>query len=226
MRTPATLFRAIVTSLRTAVAPLTGFEHPRAALFILLVNRICRMANRFDALFAKWQAGTLPKPRPSRAGPSRADPSRVGQSRTPGEPRARPRLPGRRAWLLHVTEQVRLAAAICGTQLQHQFATPDFAAFLQAAPQAGRILRPLCRMIGIDPPPECAWPPRRRASRKAVPPSPGNAPSPAIAGAWAAKWTERGGGAASDPRGRPNPTPLHPIYPIGFRPSPFRFSRT
>ena len=188
MSTLATRFRAILAILRTAVAPLAVFEHPRTAIFVLLVNRIGRMANRFDALFSKWQAGTLPKPRPSRA----------GQSRRPCQ---RLRLPGRRAWRLHVTEHVRLAAAACGGQLQHQFATPDFDKFLQAAPQAGRILRPLCHMLGIDPPTPLRLPKRPRPAR----------PRPAP--------------AQASPL-RPQPTPPHPIYPIGFRPSPFRFSAT
>ena len=179
-------FRAILAILRTAVAPLAVFEHTRTAIFILLVNRIGRMANRFDALFAKWQAGTLPKPRPSRAGQSR-------------KPCPRLRLPGRRAWLLHVTEHVRLAAAVCGGQLQHQFADPDFEKFLQAAPQAGRILRPLCHMLGIDPPPALHLPDRPRPAR---PPPPPAQPAPI----------------------RPRPAPHRAVYPIGFRPLPFRFS--
>jgi len=186
MSTLATRFRAILAILRTAVAPLAVFEHPRTAIFILLVNRISRMANRFDALFAKWQAGNLPKPRPSRAGQSR-------------KPCQRLRLPGRRAWLLHVTEHVRLAAAVCGGQLQHQFADPDFEKFLHAAPQAGRILRPLCHMLGIDPPPAAQRPPRGPRT-----PTP-RKPQLPMAEA---------------------PPPMRPIYPIGFRPSLLRFSPT
>ena len=184
MTTLTARFRAILAILRTAVAPLAVFEHPRTAIFILLVKRISRMANRFDALFAKWQAGTLPKPRPSRAGQTR-------------KPCQRLRLPGRRAWLLHVTEHVRLAAAVCGGQLQHQFADPDFEKFLQAAPQAGRILRPLCHMLGIDAP---------QALRPSV-----NAASPAKADVRAPEWTREGGEPARDVQAHPTPALSGPL---------------
>ena len=178
MPTLATRFRAILSILRTAIAPLVAYEHTRTAIFILLVNRIARVANRFDVLFAKWQTGTLPKPRRSRAS-------------QPARRHERPRLPEGRAWLLHVTEHVRLAAAACGSQLQHQFADPDFKEFLQAVPQAGRILRPLCHMLGIEPPLRLPPKPRPTRPRGPRPPKP-----------------DAG-------------QPLRPIYPIGFRPPLF-----
>ena len=57
-------------------------------------------------------------------------------------------------------------------------ASPDTRALVEAAPQAGRLLRPLCRALAIDPP---AWlrlpgtpeppPPRPSPARRTWPPS-------------------------------------------------------
>ena len=167
MLTLATRFVAILAGLRAAIANHTVKDRPREALFVLAWTRIGRMANRFQALFARWQAGTLPAPRPSRAGQPRAS-------------RPHPRLPRGRAW---VVAHVGYQAANHASQLQHLLADPDMAAFLQAVPQAGRILRPLCHVLGIDPPP--------------TPPSPGNAPSPAQAETCAV--TRTPGNAAAPP---------------------------
>jgi len=152
MTTIATRFRDILTGLRAIIAAHMAKDPLRVPLFTLLWTRIGRMAGRFETLFAKWQAGTLPKPRPSR----------VNQHRNT---RPNPRLPEGRAWVVvHVGYQ----AANLASQLQHLLADPAMADFLQAAPQAGRILRPLCHMLGIDPP---------------QPPSPPvNAPMPAKRG--------------------------------------------
>ncbi|MBC7635516.1 MAG: hypothetical protein H7251_07930, partial [Acetobacteraceae bacterium] len=49
------------------------------------------------------------------------------------------------AWLL---VQVQ-AAASYRAQLEHMLSQAECAEFLAAVPQAGRILRPLCRMLGI-----------------------------------------------------------------------------
>ena len=125
-------------------------------MLVLVWGRIGRMANRFDNLFAHWRAGTLPKPRPSRAG-------------APIMLRETARFPTGRAWLVHV---VGYEAAGRASQLQHLLANPDMAEFLQAAPQAGRILRPLCHMLGIDPPIEAT---------RALPP-PLKPPTPARSG--------------------------------------------
>jgi hypothetical protein len=45
-------------------------------------------------------------------------------------------------------------AAGYGSQLRHLLTDAECAAFLEAVPQAGRILRPLLRMLSIDPLPE------------------------------------------------------------------------
>ena len=160
-------FATILAGLRAAVANSSalGSANPahaervraRTALLVLVWGRIGRMANRFETLFARWRAGTLPKPRPSRAG-------------APTTPRETARYPAGRAWLVHV---VGYEAAGPASQLQHLLAHPDMAEFLHAAPQAGRILRPLCHMLGIDPPLE---PSRPRARQTRPPCAPASAP--------------------------------------------------
>ena len=56
-------------------------------------------------------------------------------------------MPSRRLWLFHVAQ---VPAAIALSHLQHWMAHPDLPAFLAAAPQAGRLLRPLCRLVGLE----------------------------------------------------------------------------
>ncbi len=55
------------------------------------------------------------------------------------------------------------------SQLQHLLAEPEMAALIAAAPQMGRILRPLCRMLGVRPPPGLRAPPPARAPAPASP---------------------------------------------------------
>ena len=158
----AARFTSFLADLRVAVAAHAPRNPQRTVLFGLLWGRLGRMASRFESLFAKWQAGALPKPRKPRANPPRTR-------------RPTPRLPQRRAWLLAEPEIFRLAAAACRSRLEHLFTDPAMAAFLQAAPQAGRILRPLCHMLGItaapDLPAVLALPPPPRF-RPAPPPTP------------------------------------------------------
>ena len=164
MPTLATLFCAILSSLRSAVAAHSGRVGVRGPIFGLLWGRLGRTASRFEALFARWQAGKLPKRREPRAS-------------RPTTPRERPRLPQGRAWLLHEPEIFRLPAAGSRSQLEHLFANPTFEQFVQAVPQAGRILRPLCHMLGIDPPGPLRPPPRPPRFRQPRAPKP-RAPKP------------------------------------------------
>ena len=160
MKTLTTRFVAILTGLRAVIGTHLARDRSREAVFVLLWTRIGRTANRFAALFARWRAGKLPRPRPSRA----------GQSRSPRAPQ--PRLPRKHVW---VVAEIGYQAAGYAGQLQHLLAEPDMADFLAAAPQAGRLLRPLCHMLGITAAPELpaslALPPPPRF-RPAPPPPP------------------------------------------------------
>ena len=153
METLATLFSAILTGMRAALAPHVDRDRTRTPILILAMNRINRAAQRFQALFTRWQSNTLPTPRPARA--ARAS-----------EPRPKPYFPTGRAWLAGATDHhVRGRAS----QLQHLLAHPDMAEFLAAAPQAGRILRPLCHMLGVTMPAILQLPPEARRPKPARP---------------------------------------------------------
>ena len=83
-------------------------------------------------------------------------------------PAAGVRLPGGRGWLVRV---LGYEAAGYASQLQHLLNEPEMQALLAALPAVGRVLRPVCRMLGVTEVvglavPEVAEKPRRvRAKR-------------------------------------------------------------
>jgi hypothetical protein len=171
MPTLATCFSLILAGLRAAIAPVAARDRARTTLLVLLWGRLARMATRFERLFARWRAGNLPKPRPSRAG-------------QPTTWRPHPHLRANPAWLVAMVRET----APMASQLQHLLAHPDIADFLAAAPQAGRILRPLCHMLAVPPPPQTrppaptvGWAQPTTASAPAVcPPSHASPPARAL----------------------------------------------
>jgi hypothetical protein len=78
---------------------------------------------------------------------------------------APPRLSRAFAWLVRRVPQ----AAAHGSQLQQLLADPAMAALLTQTPQLGRILRPLCRMLGVPPPPGLRLPAAGRARSHVAP---------------------------------------------------------
>ena len=170
-----------IAGLYAIVAPTMIFEPARVAFWVLVLNRLNRMVGRLDRLVAHFRAGTLPTKRPSRARHPRPQPT----SRRDQPPL---RLPRGHAWLVRLIQRT----AQFGGPIEALINSPEGAALLAAAPQAGRIFRPLCRMLGIDPPTSIRLPPRPRPKRPR-PPKPPRAPD----------------------------APMHPISPIGFRPSIF-----
>ncbi len=119
------------------------------------------MAARFAALFARWHAGTLPAPRLSRAG-------------RPHSAKPIPRLPAGRGSINRRIPE----AAPCGGMIEILLHDPALPAFLAAAPQAGRILRPLCRMLGLTPPDCLRLPPRPKPQPRPTAPKPPHYPEP------------------------------------------------
>jgi len=104
---------------------------------------IAVVAARDRRLTVLWRAGKLPKPRAPRVPPT--------EQRS--APRATPRFrfPTSRGWLRCA---LGYQVGACGSQLTHLLTEVECQAFLAAVPQAGRILRPLLRMLTFDPPPE------------------------------------------------------------------------
>jgi hypothetical protein len=121
---------------------------PRLVLLIIpFCTRLKRAARRFERLMVGLAAGT--PPRPHRSGP--------------GGPH-RSMLPTGRGWLIRV---LGYEAAGYASQLQALPAEPAAAELLALAPTAGRILRPLSRMLAIG-----AFAFRSRPARAAPAPPP------------------------------------------------------
>ena len=107
-------------------------REPRLALLIVpLCTRLRRAARRFERLMARLAAGT--PPRPHHSGPGGSHPSGTA-------------LPTGRGWLIRV---LGYEAAGYASQLQALLAEPAAASLLAATPKAGRILRPLSRLLAI-----------------------------------------------------------------------------
>ena len=129
----------IIDGLCRTTATRSAVDRFAGPLLLLIFARLRRLADRFASLAARVeaqmiQAGPLPPPRPSR-------PAAGATQRTS----RKTRLPQSFAWLIRL---VPGTAAYSG-QVQALVANPQTAALLAAAPQAGRILRPLCRMLAI-----------------------------------------------------------------------------
>ncbi len=108
---------------------------PRLAGFtVLLYGRIARAAWRFARALMRPATNPVARVRKARANSDRA--------RAPG-------LPQGRGWLVR---ELGWEAAGCASQLQALLDDPAMQAALAALPAAGRILRPLCRMLGVPGP--------------------------------------------------------------------------
>ncbi len=125
----------IVQSLRDAIAAHAARDRTTVALAWLVWPYLHRLAVRFAALAARVRAGRVVARATGRV---RAAPV-VQRLRLPA-------LPQGFGWL------ARLAPSILPlrSQVCHLLGDPELAALLAAAPQAARILRPLCRMLGIE----------------------------------------------------------------------------
>ena len=123
-----------------------------------------RFQQRFLALYARWKAGTLPKAR-VRSLRSSASSAVKGLNRgARGE--AQSLLPRAFAWLHRMLPS---SAATLGSGVEsliHEH--PEMKAFVAEVPQAGRMLRPICKMVGLKLPEYLALP--KRVRKKKEPP--------------------------------------------------------
>jgi len=144
-----------------------------AEIWSLFWRRFNRMATRFQTLLDRWRTNTLPKKRPPRLRPV----PKTTPSGTPTQPPA-VRLPRAHGW---VNRRIPESAPASG-QLSALLRDPEARAFVEAAPQAGRLLRPLCRALGILQPDWLRLPRRPRKPRPMAPSAlqthPSNAPTP------------------------------------------------
>ena len=140
---PAERLGAIIGLLCRTVAARSAGGFLGGLSVILIWTRLRRIAARVAGLAAR--RGVAPRHRPPRM-----------QSERPARPAPKPRLPRGTAWLVRLVPETACGAA----QLQHLLTEPDMAELIAATPQMGRLLRPLCRMLGVAPPPAIATPPR------------------------------------------------------------------
>ena len=162
-RTPVQHFGRAMLFLIVIIQNYGGYFAPPPFLHVV-TDRLARLQRRFNAIAEQYAAGTLPEPTIAGIGPARAP--RPTRGASPIDPIRR--LPTRFAWLrqfIQVTVQPR-------SSIEDFMASPDCHAMLEAAPQLGRVLRPLCHMLGIPRPAVLTPPPRLQSE-----PAPPNLPS-------------------------------------------------
>ena len=156
-------FGFIIDELRHRLAFRAAKDRAFAPLLLILWNRLSRVIARFAAIAARQQAGTLRKPQQPRR-----------PRGTPATPPPRDPLPHRRGWLrLWAPESIAY-----GEYLRRLLEEPEMQALIEQAPQLRRILRPLCRMLGVTPPILQPPAPQRPARPKPTRPRPAR-PKPA-----------------------------------------------
>jgi hypothetical protein len=125
-------FALIMTALAAIIGHRMGRDPRFVSVIVPLWNRINRLARRFERLMAGFVAGKLRQPR------------QPGAPR-PGGPHASV-LPRGRFWLIRV---LGYEACGCASQLEALLAEAAAVALLAEVPAAGRIIRPLVRMLAI-----------------------------------------------------------------------------
>ncbi len=145
----------IVAVIRAAIglliAPVPARES-HALMVQRLFNRVGRAARLFARLYDLWRTNRLPTPRPSRARTPKA------QAALP----LPPPIPRAKGWFMNAGQH---HAGLAHHHLNEFLAREDLPAFLAAVPQAGRYLRPLCRLLAVPQPEFLALPPRPRPQR-------------------------------------------------------------
>jgi hypothetical protein len=157
------VFAGIVACLITLICRAFLRDPRRAAVGVPLRRYLNRTARRFDRLLVRLAAGKVPKPRPRRPATDRP------QTDKPQTDKPRVRFSRKRAWLaIDLGYQGRGFAS----QINFLLDSPEHAPLIAASPQAHRLLRPLCRMLGISPSCIPPLPPRPRKPRPPREPKP------------------------------------------------------
>jgi hypothetical protein len=157
--------------VRWIMAPHGDLPLLPGPVWTLLWFRLERLGNRLTRLYERWQQGTLPTPRPkttNRPKSVRKPPPQIPEFPHPGTALvdSPTRLPRGRGWIIRRIPEAGPSAGALHDLLQQ----PDTRDFIEAAPQAARLLRPLCHGLGIDQPAWLKLPPRPRKPRKPRPP--------------------------------------------------------
>ena len=155
-------FACFVNGLCRVVADQLKVSTLTGPMIVSVWKRLQYARRRFDVLVAQVRAGTLPAVRPKRVRVVRAGVVRV---RKPALlPRRFGWLPGssRECWHINFWKIV----------LEEMLADPELGPVVAAAPEMGRLLRPICHMLAIRPPQVLSLPKRVRKKKEPPPPDP------------------------------------------------------
>jgi hypothetical protein len=180
----ASWFADFLAFLLAGIAECGGRRQIAGPLTIRLQRRFNKMARRFAALLA--HLAEFGADAPVRAYHRKQPPAATAPQEPPQDPLQNPakpaiprrhalplpqavRVPGRRAWLVGLSINVNCAAG----RLQDKMNDPEMAALLAASPRLVALIRPLCRMLGVEfahgilppRPPRAPRKPRRRRWR-------------------------------------------------------------
>ena len=142
---PSERLAQIIEVLCAGVAARGGRQHSLSPLVIVVWSYFKRLSARFDRLVLRVRAGKAARPARTRPASNAAPPT---ASRP--EPKPKLRLPTSLFWLRYLAPQT---APLHGS-LRLLLCDPEMVALLEREPQAGRLLRPLCRALGIVPGPD------------------------------------------------------------------------
>lgn len=125
--------------LRALAKEYAGRVNP-VIQFVVLAAYLERVHRRMVTLLRRLHTGTMPRLRKPLAGAARE----AARQRVRKSPRIR--LPRRHAWL---AGEIGWAGRGAAAQIEHMLNQPETAALIAASPQAQRMLRPFCHMLGL-----------------------------------------------------------------------------
>ena len=166
-------FSQIINDLWAIVWSRVGAGATATTLVVMVLGYIRRTERRFHALVARIEAGTLrpPRPRTIPGATPRAAPS--PDAAPDAAKRSHNLFPRTYGWLCVL---IPYQAAAAGWALNLMLDDPAVRPMIEAEPgRFGRLLRPLCRMVGADP--LCLRQPKRQRRKKEKPPPPPEAPA-------------------------------------------------
>jgi hypothetical protein len=124
-------------------------------LIVLVWSRLARLANRFLSLVDWLNAGKLPP----------------AARRRPAAPRSASGPLWRTRHVAWVLRTMKPEVATCAGTLEYLLSMPEMTELIREVPQVGRILRPLCKILGVKPTAELVLPRRAPAPPSARAPS-------------------------------------------------------
>jgi hypothetical protein len=159
--------------LRRAISHRASVSRGLAAVLNLLAGRLGRTLLRLDRLVVRWQAGEdmTPRARSPRVKP-------VAAPRAEGVAPQVLRLPTGQMWLTKILQPVAQPILQWSSAVNNLLDDAESKALVAAVPQAGRLLRPLCRLFGTEVPEYLRLPKRVRKPRAPRAPKASRPPKP------------------------------------------------